>query len=109
MDGLLSLLLFGAFAFWMMRYGCGSHVGHGGHLARDASADPTDANHQGIRDFVDPVCRMQVAQGEGYLKHYHGMAYHFCSRSCLDKFEADPDLYLGKDAPPPDPAHHGGL
>ncbi len=31
MEGLLSLLLFAALFFLMMRFGCGSHIAHGGH------------------------------------------------------------------------------
>lgn len=31
MDGLISLLAFAGLFFLMMRFGCGSHVGHGGH------------------------------------------------------------------------------
>ena len=31
MDRLLSFLLFAAFFYLMMRFGCGSHMGHGGH------------------------------------------------------------------------------
>lgn len=31
MEGLLSLLLFAALFFLMMRFGCGSHIVYGGH------------------------------------------------------------------------------
>jgi Cu+-exporting ATPase len=31
MEGLLSLLLFAGLFFLMMRFGCGSHIAHGGH------------------------------------------------------------------------------
>jgi YHS domain-containing protein len=26
---------------------------------------------------------------------YRGMQYRFCSRDCLDKFEATPETYIG--------------
>lgn len=31
MEGLFSLLVFAGFFFLMMRFGCGSHMAHGGH------------------------------------------------------------------------------
>ena len=31
MEGLFSLLLFAGFFYLMMRFGCGSHMAHGGH------------------------------------------------------------------------------
>lgn len=108
MDGLLSLLLFGAFAFLMMRSGCGSHVGHGGHHHSSHSDGAEEVSDPPKSGFTDPVCGMKVARNQGYVTHHQGMAYHLCSRSCLDKFESDPALYLSKDAPPPEAAHHGG-
>lgn len=43
----------------------------------------------------DPVCGMSVTLGAGKPSLEHaGMAYHFCSQKCHDKFVADPSLYL---------------
>ncbi len=43
----------------------------------------------------DPVCHMKVdpAHSAGSFT-YQGVAYHFCSRHCLAKFQADPEKYL---------------
>ncbi len=40
MEGLFSLLLFAAFFYFMMRFGCGAHIvnGHGGHDHRSDGA-----------------------------------------------------------------------
>lgn len=42
----------------------------------------------------DPVCGMLVdpvsAAGE---RQYQGVAYHFCSPQCLQRFSADPSRY----------------
>ena len=88
MDGLFSLLLFAGLFFLMMRFGCGGHVSHGGH------------DHQHVTDDapggIDPVCGMQVPADGGYSKVHQGRRYQFCSRNCLDKFEANPDQYLAK-------------
>jgi YHS domain-containing protein len=37
---------------------------------------------------------MDVAPGEGYAKMYQGRQYRFCSRKCLDQFEAEPKRYV---------------
>jgi YHS domain-containing protein len=37
---------------------------------------------------------MEVAPGEGYAKVHAGQEVRLCSRACLDKFEANPDLYV---------------
>lgn len=108
MDGLLSLLLFAVFAFLMLRGGCGRHVGHGGHRKASEHAERPTPTERKTTGFVDPVCRMLVDADEGYIFKHRGLAFHFCSRGCLDKFESDPELYLSKDAPPPEAAHTGG-
>ena len=85
MSGLGSFLLFALLFFVMMRFGCGAHVGHGGH----------GHGKQTPADDRDPVCGMPVAADCGYSKMYAGHEYRFCSRDCLDRFEADPDRYTG--------------
>jgi len=85
MEGLLSLLLFGVFFYFMMRFGCGAHMvhGHGGH----AGHGTTESRSK------DPVCGMDVPAGAGYSMMYEGHRYQFCSRKCLDQFEAEPRRY----------------
>ena len=87
MDGLLSFLLFAGLFYFMMRFGCGAHLVHGGH-----------GNHRGHGSrgvkLVDPVCGMEVDTDKGYGKMHEGQLYRFCTRSCLDKFEADSERYL---------------
>lgn len=107
MSGLLSFLLFGALFFLMMRFGCGGHAGHGGHGSHDSSAGGSGPGggivgpgQSNLALGVDPVCGMRVEEDMGYTKMHRGHAYRFCSRDCLDKFEADPDRYLrGTSAP----------
>ena len=88
MEGLGSLLLFAVLFYVMMRYGCGAHMihGHGSHR-----------HHDGVKKkFIDPVCGMEVDTDKGYGKMYQGKPYRFCSRNCLDKFDADPEGCLNK-------------
>jgi YHS domain-containing protein len=37
---------------------------------------------------------MRVEGDAGYAKMFRGAQYRFCSRECLDKFDATPDRYL---------------
>ena len=86
MDGLLTLLLFAGFFYLMMRYGCGAHRVHGGHGGHAGQPDAAKT--------VDPVCGMEVEPTQGYGKMHEGQLYRFCSRACLDQFEADPGRFL---------------
>ena len=89
MDGFLSFLLFAALFYVMMRFGCGAHMAHG-HHGSDRSNSADDAKH------VDPVCGKHVDPNEGYGKMHAENLYRFCSRQCLDTFEADADRYTKK-------------
>lgn len=85
MEGLIGLLVFAALFYLMMRFGCGAHMvhGHGG----------AHGGHGAEQNGRDPVCGMQVAADSGYTKMHRGARLRFCSKNCLDKFEADPGKY----------------
>jgi YHS domain-containing protein len=85
MRGLVTLLLYALFFYLMMRFGCGAHMVHGhGH------------GHEGHGEgsAKDPVCGVSVEPGRGYTMNYQGRVRHFCSRKCLDSFEAEPQRYV---------------
>jgi len=87
MEGLLSFLLFAVFFYVMMRFGCGAHMVHGHDSGHDG--------HGGDgKKHIDPVCGMEVGIDQGYAKMYEGTPYRFCSRNCLDRFDADPVRYV---------------
>lgn len=97
MEGLLWFLILGGLFYFMMRFGCGAHGvhgqgvhGHGGHEGQGGHA----GHSGGEGKHTDPVCGMTVATDQGYGKLHQGTLYRFCSRNCLDKFEADPGKYL---------------
>lgn len=95
MDGLLSLLLFALFFYIMMRFGCGAHMVHGGHGGHEGHGG--HKKHGGQENEIshtDPVCGMQVDPYQGYGKMHQGKLIRFCSRKCLDKFDAEPDRFL---------------
>jgi Cu+-exporting ATPase len=56
----------------------------------------TPSNHE-PSTATDPVCGMKVdpAKAAGTVRH-RGRTFHFCSKSCQAKFEAEPDRYLPK-------------
>ena len=68
------------------------------HTHRDPSADV----EHGIIE-TDPVCGMKVdTRTAAHRYDFDGTPYYFCSARCLEKFKADPDLYLNP--PEHDPA-----
>ncbi len=83
MDGLLSLLIIAGLCFVMMRF---MHGGHGSH--------GNDKQNKNLQKHTDPVCGMEVDVESGYGKMHDGNLYRFCSRDCLDKFDADPEKYI---------------
>lgn len=45
---------------------------------------------------VDPVCGMTIDPAKAAeSSEWHGQTYHFCSKSCKGKFDADPAKYAG--------------
>ena len=94
MSGLGSLLLFAAFFYFMMRFGCGAHMvhGHGGHEGHAGPGSGTGERGGGAAE-KDPVCGMAVPPEEGYTKMHEGRQYRFCSKKHLDQFEAEPQRY----------------
>lgn len=85
MEGLFSLLLFAAFFYFMMRFGCGSHMTHGNHDVKQKSKN---------NPIIDPVCGLVVSEDEGYGKLHSGNLYRFCSKKCLDTFDHNPERFI---------------
>ncbi len=54
--------------------------------------DKTSHTHKGA--VKDPVCGMDVTTDSEYHIHHAGEDYYFCSSSCHDKFETNPDQYI---------------
>ncbi len=92
MERIIPFLLFAAFFYFMMRFGCGSHAVHGHHRGHEGHE-----GHEGgtgtQASSKDPVCGMEVAPDAGYSEKFQKREYRFCSRKCLDKFDANPQQY----------------
>ncbi len=42
----------------------------------------------------DPVCGMEIDPKTAHATREHaGQTFYFCSKSCMDKFDADPHKY----------------
>ena len=105
---ILWFLIWGALIFFMMRFGCGSHVmGHGGHRGHDAHSR-SSGEPQGVapEQAVDPVCDMTVATRDAKTAVHERRVYYFCSQDCREKFEAAPASYTSR--PGETAAHAGG-
>lgn len=95
MQGWVWLLVTVGFFYFMMRFGCGAHMAHGGHGGHGDGGHREHAGHRsGLASTKDPVCGMPVGSGQGYTETYEGQDYPFCSRQCLDKFDADRQRYV---------------
>lgn len=103
MEGLFTLLIFAVLFFFMMRFGCGSHMKHE-HKSGAADGE-TGATSQ---NDIDPVCAMKVEKDQGYGLMHEGQLYRFCSRDCLDKFESDPEQYVTESLTHENQYHEGG-
>ena len=88
MDRIISLLLFAAFFYIMMRFGCGAHMVHGHHHHGQQGAGLGAGGSS-----KDPVCGMEVAPDAGYSEKYQSREYRFCSRKCLNQFDTNPQQF----------------
>jgi YHS domain-containing protein len=45
---------------------------------------------------TDPVCRMSVEPAKAAAQsRYQGQTYYFCAVGCKQKFDRDPERYVG--------------
>ena len=51
------------------------------------------AREKDVLDRVDPVCGMRIDAKKSEKASYQGETFHFCSKECKDKFEAQPADY----------------
>ncbi|GAB3551877.1 heavy metal translocating P-type ATPase [Noviherbaspirillum agri] len=73
---------------------------------------PSSHDHTEAGTATDPVCGMTVVPSPEKAIAEGGQTYYFCSSKCMDKFRANPRVYLHKEREPsPTPMHahaHGG-
>lgn len=98
MENLIYFIIWAAFIFLMMRFGCGSHVmghGHTTHGRGDvAKQDGGALRWTPPESDIDPVCGKTVHTDRAKSSVHDGKVYYSCSRECRERFEAAPELYL---------------
>lgn len=109
MEAVVYFLVWAGLIFVLMRYGCGAHVmGHGHkHDSSSARTAPgADGRRASPQGDVDPVCGMRVDPAKGKSSVFGGRAYYFCSASCREKFEANPQAFAEKSGSGPQAMEH---
>jgi YHS domain-containing protein len=103
MESLLSILLFVAFFYLMMRFGCGAHMlsnagggcGHSSHSHNktdDESSQPVISDSK--RNARDPVCGMEIETARATASTKYGAnTFYFCSKECYERFKERPDYF----------------
>ena len=62
--------------------------------ANPAGISLTPAEQAADAESIDPICNMTVkVAASRYVSNYNGIAVHFCSPGCKDKFEQEPERY----------------
>lgn len=100
MGSLLSILLFAAFFYLMMKYGCGAHVhgggcGHKGHERHNTNGETKSRDGEALKTTGrDPVCGkdIEIAQAVRSIR-YGRSTYYFCSKDCIRKFRERPEYF----------------
>jgi Cu+-exporting ATPase len=67
-------------------------------------ATPHDAKNPPA-EVLDPVCGMTISPADAAGTYpYKGTTYYFCATSCLERFKADPESFLGTRPEPATPS-----
>lgn len=83
-----------SFIIWMTATGIVLTVSYAAVLAWKSK--PSRHLHQRaeVLEVEDPVCKMKVKPpAEGHIE-YRAKHYYFCSQTCKDEFEKEPQKYL---------------
>lgn len=56
---------------------------------------------------IDPVCGMRInPETAAGKREFNNKTYYFCSSTCRDKFDTDPDKYVSPSSDVPEPLNH---
>ncbi len=97
MQSIIWFLIIGALFFFMMRFGCGAHMGgmgHGGGREGHMGGREPEGGAQAAK-VKDPVCGMQIDKDQAFgMTQKWGKQIYFCSENCQNKFNAEPNKYI---------------
>ncbi len=54
-----------------------------------------ELNKEELIMLKDPVCGMPVEESSNFHSEYGGKNFYFCSSACKEKFDGEPEKYLG--------------
>src|SRR5687768_7682082 len=64
----------------------------------------TERNTPAAAEVLDPVCGMTISPDDAVgTADYKGQTYYFCAESCLERFRADPEEFVGHGPRTPSP------
>lgn len=63
-------------------------------IPRTASAPDVGISLLAEKPFTDPVCGMAVAADPQKTVTHDTQVFHFCSTGCMEKFQANPEIFL---------------
>jgi Cu+-exporting ATPase len=50
-------------------------------------------------EIIDPVCKMTIKEVDAAGTSSHGETiYYFCSKACKDKFDENPEAFIGEES-----------
>jgi YHS domain-containing protein len=94
MGSILWFLIIGVLFFFMMRFGCGAHMG-GGHMGHMGGHEPEGGPPGTSQKVKDPVCGMEIDKDQAFgMTQKWGKQIYFCSENCQNKFNTEPKQYL---------------
>lgn len=97
MESIIWFLIIGVLFFFMMRFGCGAHMGgmgHGGGHEGHMGMGGGEPGPQAAK-VKDPVCGMEIDRDQAFgMIRKGGKQIYFCSENCQNKFNAEPNKYF---------------
>ncbi len=97
MESIIWFLVIGGLFYFMMKYGCGAHMGgHGGHRENhEGHAGHGEGPPTVSQKVKDPVCGMEIDKDGAYaMVTRQGRQVYFCSEACHNQFNQEPEKYL---------------
>jgi YHS domain-containing protein len=96
MESIIWFLVIGGLFYFMMKHGCGAHMGgHGGHEEGHEGHARHGGSLSGSQNVKDPVCGMEIGKDQAHTMVRRGeRQVFFCSEACYNKFNEEPEKYL---------------
>lgn len=96
MESIIWFLVLGGLFYFMMKFGCGAHIGgHGGHAGGHEDHAGHGRPSTSSQKVKDPVCGMEIDRDQAHsMVRDRKQQIFFCSETCHNKFNEEPEKYL---------------